>query len=58
MIFYSTSRVTLGGSVGEEVVNQRGHGSRMTKCTATWPEAAVWIKDQADRLQAIAQALH
>ena len=24
----------------------------------TWPEAAVWIKDQADRLQAIAQALH
>ena len=32
MIFYSTPRVTLGGSVGEEVVNQRGHGSRMTKC--------------------------
>ena len=23
-----------------------------------WPEAAVWIKDQADRLQAIAEAFH
>ena len=23
-----------------------------------WPEAALWIKDQADRLQAIAEAFH